>query len=112
MTTPSCRQRKSAAQNAPVGAVHRAQLSHDCPDLFAALLQYERHLDPYDSATDRLWYTLVEASLVMSLCAGFGVVGKLSFGWLSDRLSVRKVMGIVIFMQFSGQYLMFTSLTT
>ena len=55
-------------------------------------------------------YTLVEASLVMSLCAGFGVVGKLSFGWLSDRLSVRKVMGIVIFMQFSGQYLMFTSL--
>ena len=55
-------------------------------------------------------YTLVEASLVMSLCAGFGVVGKLSFGWLSDRLSVRKVMGIVIFMQFSGQYLMFSSL--
>lgn len=55
-------------------------------------------------------YTLVEASLVMSMCAGFGVVGKLSFGWLSDRLSVRKVMAIVIFMQFTGQYLMFSSL--
>ena len=55
-------------------------------------------------------YTLVEASLVMSLCAGFGVIGKLSFGWLSDRLSVRKVMAIVIFMQFTGQYLMFSSL--
>jgi MFS family permease len=55
-------------------------------------------------------YTLVEASLVMSLCAGFGVAGKLSFGWLSDRLSVRKVMAIVIFMQFTGQYLMFSSL--
>jgi MFS family permease len=55
-------------------------------------------------------YTLVEASLVMSLCAGFGVVGKLSFGWLSDRLSVRKVMAIVIFKQFTGQYLMFSSL--
>jgi cyanate permease len=55
-------------------------------------------------------YSLVEASLVMSVCAGFGVVGKLSFGWLSDRLSVRKVMAIVIFMQFSGQYLMFSSL--
>ena len=55
-------------------------------------------------------YTLVEASVVMSLCAGFGVVGKLSFGWLSDRLSVRKVMAIVIFMQFTGQYLMFSSL--
>ena len=55
-------------------------------------------------------YTLVEASLVMSLCAGFGVVGKLSFGWLSDRPSVRKVMATVIFMQFTGQYLMFSSL--
>ncbi|NCF45241.1 MAG: MFS transporter [Proteobacteria bacterium] len=55
-------------------------------------------------------YSLVEASLVMSVCAGFGVLGKLSFGWLSDRLSVRKVMAIVIFMQFSGQYLMFSSL--
>ena len=55
-------------------------------------------------------YTLVEASLVMSLCAGFGIVGKLSFGWLSDRLSVRKVMAIVISMQFTGQYLMFGSL--
>jgi MFS family permease len=55
-------------------------------------------------------YTLVEASLVMSLCAGFGVVGKLSFGWLSDRLSVRKVMAIVILLQFTGQYLMFSSL--
>lgn len=55
-------------------------------------------------------YTLVEASLVMSMCAGFGVIGKLSFGWLSDRLSVRKVMAIVIFMQFTGQYLMFSSL--
>ena len=55
-------------------------------------------------------YSLVEASLVMSVCAGFGVVGKLSFGWLSDRLSVRKVMAIVILAQFSGQYLMFSSL--
>ena len=55
-------------------------------------------------------YSLVEASLVMSVCAGFGVVGKLSFGWLSDRLSVRKVMAIVIFTQFSGQYLMLSSL--
>jgi len=55
-------------------------------------------------------YSLVEASLVMSMCAGFGVVGKLSFGWLSDRLSVRKVMAVVIFMQFTGQYLMYSSM--
>jgi len=55
-------------------------------------------------------YTLIEASLVMSMCAGFGVVGKLSFGWLSDRMTVRKVMAIVIFMQFTGQYLMYSSL--
>ena len=55
-------------------------------------------------------YTLVEASLVMSICAGFGVVGKLSFGWLSDRFSVRKVMAVVITAQFSGQFLMYESL--
>jgi MFS family permease len=54
-------------------------------------------------------YTLVEASLVMSMCAGFGVVGKLSFGWLSDRFSVRKVMAVVITAQFSGQFFMFSS---
>ena len=55
-------------------------------------------------------YTLVEASLVMSMCAGCGVVGKLSFGWLSDRFSVRKVMAVVITAQFSGQFLMYGSL--
>ena len=54
-------------------------------------------------------YTLVEASLVMSLCAGVGVIGKLSFGWLSDRLSVRRVMAVVILAQFSGQYVMYSS---
>ena len=48
----------------------------------------------------------------MSMCAGFGVVGKLSFGWLSDRFSVRKVMAVVIIAQFSGQFLMYGSLTT
>jgi MFS family permease len=54
-------------------------------------------------------YSLVQASLVMSLCAGFGVTGKLSFGWLGDRLSLRKVMSIVIVMQFTGQLLMYLS---
>ena len=33
----------------------------------------------------------------------------LSFGWLSDRFSVRKVMAVVIAAQFSGQFLMFSS---
>lgn len=55
-------------------------------------------------------YTLVQASLVMSLCAGFGVTGKLSFGWLGDRLSLRRVMSIVIVMQFTGQLLMYLSM--
>ena len=54
-------------------------------------------------------YTLVQASLVMSVCAGLGVAGKLSFGWLSDRMSVRRVMAIIIVSQFIGQYLIFTS---
>lgn len=54
-------------------------------------------------------FSLVQASLVMSVCAGFGVAGKLSFGWLSDRMSVRRVMAVIIVAQFLGQYLIFTS---
>jgi MFS family permease len=55
-------------------------------------------------------YSLVQASLVMSLCAGFGVAGKLTFGWLGDRLAMRKVMSIVICLQFTGQLLMYLSM--
>ena len=54
-------------------------------------------------------FSLVQASLVMSVCAGLGVAGKLSFGWLSDRMSVRRVMAVIIVAQFLGQYLIFTS---
>jgi len=55
-------------------------------------------------------HTLSAASLVMSLCAAFGIAGKLSFGWLSDQLPMRRVLLIVIFLQFSGQMLMYRSL--
>ena len=55
-------------------------------------------------------HTLSAASLVMSLCAGFGIVGKLSFGWLSDRLPMRRVLLVVILIQFSGQLLMYRSI--
>jgi MFS family permease len=47
------------------------------------------------------------ASLVMSLCAGLGIVGKLSFGWLGDKLPMRRVLLLVILVQFSGQFLMY-----
>ncbi len=48
------------------------------------------------------------ASLVMSLCAGLGVLGKLSFGWLGDKLPMRRIMLLVIVVQFAGQFIMFT----
>lgn len=54
-----------------------------------------------------LGHTLALASLVMSLCAGLGVVGKLSFGWLGDRLTLRTNMLVVIFVQFTGQFIMY-----
>lgn len=47
------------------------------------------------------------ASLVMSLCAGLGVAGKLSFGWLGDKLPMRRIMWFVILVQFTGQMIMY-----
>jgi MFS family permease len=49
------------------------------------------------------------ASLVMSLCAGLGVAGKLSFGWLGDKLPMRRIMLGVILTQFTGQLIMYQS---
>ncbi len=54
-------------------------------------------------------HPLALASLVMSLCAGLGVVGKLSFGWLGDRLPMRRIMLFIILTQFIGQMIMFQS---
>jgi len=54
-----------------------------------------------------LGHDLSLASLVMSLCAGLGVLGKLSFGWLGDKLPVRRIMLLIIVVQFAGQYIMY-----
>ena len=54
-------------------------------------------------------HALQLASLVMSLCAGLGVVGKLSFGWLGDRLPMRRILLFIILVQFTGQMIMFQS---
>ncbi|HAL43000.1 MAG TPA: hypothetical protein DCP57_11190, partial [Gammaproteobacteria bacterium] len=54
-------------------------------------------------------YSLVQASLVMSLCAGAAVFGKLTFGWLGDRMPLRRLLLVVIAMQFSGQLIMFVA---
>ena len=52
-------------------------------------------------------HELARASLVMSLCAGFGVVGKLSFGWMGDKWPVRRLMLLIIVVQFAGQLMMY-----
>ncbi len=52
-------------------------------------------------------HELSRASLVMSLCAGLGVLGKLSFGWLGDKLPMRRLMLMIILVQFSGQLIMY-----
>jgi len=54
-------------------------------------------------------HALPLASLVMSLCAGLGVAGKLSFGWLGDKLPMRRIMLLVITVQFTGQLIMFSA---
>jgi len=52
-------------------------------------------------------YSLRVASLAMSLCAGFGVLGKLSFGWLGDRWPARRALWATIGCQIVGQLAMF-----
>lgn len=51
--------------------------------------------------------SLAAASLIMSLCAGFGILGKLSFGWLSDYWNPRNAVWATVACQFIGQLLMF-----
>jgi MFS family permease len=46
------------------------------------------------------------ASLMISLCAGLGVAGKLTFGWFGDFWSARKAFWLAICSQFIGQLLM------
>jgi MFS family permease len=52
-------------------------------------------------------YSLQNASVVMSVCAGFGVMGKLSFGWIGDRWSSRKALWLTIVCQIIGHVAMF-----
>ncbi len=54
-----------------------------------------------------LGHPLAQASLMMSLCAGMGVAGKLAFGYLGDRQTVRANMWLIAAIQFSGQLLMY-----
>lgn len=72
--------------------------------VFCAMSATLTHMVP--RLTD-MGHSLSLASLVMSLCAGLGVVGKLSFGWLGDKLPMRRVMLLVLVIQFSGQLMMY-----
>lgn len=72
--------------------------------VFCAMSATLTHMVP--RLTD-MGHSLSLASLVMSLCAGLGVVGKLSFGWLGDKLPMRRVMLLVLLIQFTGQSIMF-----
>ncbi|MEM1230752.1 MAG: MFS transporter [Pseudomonadota bacterium] len=51
--------------------------------------------------------SLTQASLMLSLCAGFGVLGKLVLGWLADRWSGRKAFWLAAAAQATGQIGMF-----
>lgn len=51
--------------------------------------------------------SLQAASLMMSLCAAFGIAGKLSFGWFADWWSGRSAIWFAIVCQIAGQLAMF-----
>lgn len=73
---------------------------------FCAMSATLTHMVP--RLTD-MGHALTTASLVMSLCAGLGVVGKLSFGVLADRLPLRRVLWLILVVQFVGQLVMYTN---
>jgi MFS family permease len=51
--------------------------------------------------------SLSSASLVMSVCAGCGILGKLSFGWLADYWRAKRAIWFTIAAQVLGQVAMF-----
>jgi MFS family permease len=53
-------------------------------------------------------YTLVQAAPVLSFGAAAGVLGKVVFGWIVDRLDPRMAIGAAIAAQFLGQVGMLT----
>ncbi len=74
--------------------------------MFCCMSTTLTHLVP--RLTD-MGHDLSLASLVMSLCAGLGVVGKLSFGWLGDKLPMRRIMLLIVVVQFIGQFIMYST---
>ena len=74
--------------------------------IFCAMSTTLTHMVP--RITD-MGHSLSLASLVMSLCAGLGVIGKLTFGWLGDRLPMRRVLLLVVVVQFTGQFMMYAN---
>ena len=71
---------------------------------FCAMSATLTHIVP--RITD-LGHSLSLASMVMAICAGAGIFGKLSFGWLADRLRVRRIMLLILAIQFTGQLIMY-----
>jgi MFS family permease len=74
--------------------------------LFCCMSTTLTHMVP--RLTD-MGHSLSLSSLVMSLCAGAGVAGKLTFGWLGDRAPVRRILLLVILTQLAGQVVMFNA---
>jgi MFS family permease len=50
--------------------------------------------------------SLQAASLVMSVCAGFGILGKLSFGYIGDMWKARNAFWCTVLVQLIGQICM------
>ncbi len=57
------------------------------------------HMVPH--GTD-LGYTLSQSAFVLSASAGVGVLGKLVFGWITDRVASREAMWVAIAFQIVG----------
>ncbi len=66
---------------------------------FSCISALLTHMVPH--MTD-LGYSPEKAAFALSACAGSGVIGKLWFGWIADRIDIRLAFWIAIFFQFVG----------
>ena len=77
--------------------------------LFCSMSATLTHMIP---RLEYLGYGLVFSAAIASVCAGAGFPGKLFFGWISDKVSIKLCMICVIAAQFFGQLFMYLSETT
>jgi len=54
-------------------------------------------------------FTLTEAAPVLSFGAGAGVIGKVIYGWITDKYNAKRAIWLAIIFQFTGQLMLLSA---